>query len=197
MSTYTSESDSEANVQMRTNFFGPLYATQAVLPGMRNRRKGTIINVSSVGGQDGNPSCGLYAASKFALEGLSEALSKEMAEFGISVLVVEPGQFRTNFLNAYVLNESGLSEPYRGSAVEEALGKFQLMAGKQIGDPEKAVDIMFEVVTGEGAAGSLKGKILRLPLGIDALERIRGKVDHVGKDLDATWAIATATAYDQ
>ena len=182
---------------MRTNFFGPLYATQAVLPGMRARHSGTIINVSSVGGQDGNPTCGLYAASKFALEGLSEALSKEVAEFGISVLIVEPGQFRTNFLNAFVLNEGGLSEAYRGTVVDQALQKFHSAAGKQIGDPEKAVNVIFEVVTGEGGAGSLKGKILRLPLGEDALKRIKAKTDRVNSDLDAIWKIATATTFDE
>ncbi|KAF7552053.1 hypothetical protein G7Z17_g4579 [Cylindrodendrum hubeiense] len=145
--------EKQAETQIRTNLFGPLYAIQAVLPGMRARQSGTIINISSVAGQDGQPSCGLYAASKFSLEGLSEALAKEMKEFGISVLIVEPGAFRTNFLNASIINVDSIDKGYEGTAVDGVVKKFEAFDGKQPGDPHKAVNAIFEVATGEGAAG--------------------------------------------
>ncbi|KAF4470875.1 oxidoreductase yusz [Fusarium albosuccineum] len=188
--------EAEAEHQIQTNFFGPLYATQAVLPGMRTRGSGTIINVSSVAGQDGNPSCGLYAASKFGLEGFTEALAKETKEFGIDVLLVEPGAFRTNFLGASVKSDSSTEQAYKGSAVDEALKKFNAATGKQAGDPKKAVNIIFEVATGEGTAGHLKGNILRLPLGQDAFTRIQNKINLVQQDLDASREVGVATDLD-
>ena len=80
-----------------TNFFGALNLCKAVLPGMRERRRGHIVNVSSTGGQVSFPGVGYYTATKFALEGLSEALSQECASFGVKVLIVEPGTFRTEW----------------------------------------------------------------------------------------------------
>lgn len=186
----------EAETQIRTNLFGPLYAIQAVQPGMRARRSGTIINISSVAGQDGLPSCGLYAASKFSLEGLSEVLAKEMKEFGISVLIVEPGAFRTNFLNASTINNIPIDIGYEGTVVEDVVKKFESADGKQPGDPQKAVNIIFEVATGEGAAGHLKGKVLRLALGKDAFIRTQGKLDSVQNDLNNCREVGTSTDID-
>lgn len=187
--------DDENYLQFETNFFGPLRLIRALLPSMRTRGGGTIVNVSSIAGQDGLPSCGLYAASKFALEGLSESLARELAPFNISVLVVEPGAFRTNFLAAAVKNETGLSEAYRGTPVDAVLGKFDGMQGTQLGDPVKGVARVFEVVTGEGQAGSLKGKILRLPLGSDCVARIEAKLQSLSHDLDAAREAALSTDY--
>jgi NAD(P)-dependent dehydrogenase (short-subunit alcohol dehydrogenase family) len=138
----------------------------------------------------------LYAASKFALEGLSESLAHEIAPFDISVLVVEPGAFRTNFLAAVQKNKTGLSEPYKGGPVDAMLNLFETARGKQRGDPEKAVARIFEVVTGEGVAGGLKGKILRLPLGPDCVERMQVKVEKVSADLEATREVALNTDFD-
>lgn len=180
-------------MQIQTNVFGPLYTIQAVLPGMRARRSGTIVNVSSVAGQDGQASCGLYSASKFCLEGLSEGLAREVKEFGISVLIVEPGAFRTNFLSAMVMNEKGVPEDYQNTAVHEVLKKFQAANGKQSGDPEKAAEVIFEVVTGEGKGGQLKGGIRRLVLGKDAHARITAKIDDVRKDLETGKEVTFST----
>lgn len=170
-------------LQYQTNVYGPLFTTQAALPGMRKRRSGTVVNVSSVGGQDSQASCGIYASSKFALEGISEALSREVAEFGISVLIVEPGAYRTNFLHAAHQPERGLTQDYNGTAVETVFNKFAETTGKQPGDPDKAAERIFQVVAGEGAAGRLKGKVLRLPLGMDAVERIERKTQKLMEDL--------------
>ncbi|KAL4754403.1 hypothetical protein BDW72DRAFT_214292 [Aspergillus terricola var. indicus] len=190
--------DEEAKLQLETNFFGPFRLIRSFLPTLRSRQNGTatIVNVSSVAGQDALPTCGLYAASKFALEGLSEALAREVAPFNISVLIVEPGAFRTNFLSAVQKTETPLSEPYRGGPVDIALGKFGAAQGKQKGDPRKAVQRVFEVVTGTGEAGALRGKILRLPLGPDCVERVEGKMGRLQSDLDATRGIAMGTDLD-
>lgn len=85
---------------MNTNFFGPLYTLQAALPVMRAQRSSTIVNVSSVAARDPLPACSLYCASKAALEGALESLAREVAPHNIRVLIVEPGNFRTNFINA-------------------------------------------------------------------------------------------------
>ncbi|KAF4447724.1 hypothetical protein F53441_8743 [Fusarium austroafricanum] len=187
----------EAEHQIQTNLFGPLYTIQAALPGMRNRGSGTIINVSSIAGQDAQPSCGMYSASKFALEGLTESLSKEVKEFGINVLLVEPGAFRTNFLDASIKSNISDAKAYQGTVLEATLQRFEKAAGKQPGDPSKAVDIIFEVATGEGVAGHLKGKILRLPLGKDCFARLKTKLESVQSDFDATREIGITTDFDE
>ncbi|KAF4995453.1 hypothetical protein FGRMN_5134 [Fusarium graminum] len=186
-------SESETEHQIQTNVFGPLYALQAVIPGMRNRGSGTIVNLSSIAGQDAQPSCGIYSASKFALEGLTESLSKEVKEFGINVLLVEPGAFRTNFLEASVKSNITGEKAYQGTVLEATLAKFAGAAGKQAGDPSKAANIIFEVASGEGEAGHLKGKILRLPLGTDCFARLKAKLEFVQRDIDATRDVGTTT----
>lgn len=189
--------EAEAEHQIQTNLFGPLYTIQAALPGMRSRGSGTIINISSIAGQDAQPSCGLYSASKFALEGLSESLSKEVKEFGINVLLVEPGAFRTNFLEASIKSNISGETAYQGTLLEATLQKFEKAAGKQPGDPNKAVDIIFEVATGEGAAGDLKGKVLRLPLGKDCFARLKTKLEFLQHDIEATREIGITTDFDE
>ncbi|TVY65186.1 Oxidoreductase BOA17 [Fusarium oxysporum f. sp. cubense] len=188
--------EAEAEHQIQTNLFGPLYTIQAALPGMRSRGSGTIINISSIAGQDAQSSCGLYSASKFALEGLSESLSKEVKEFGINVLLVEPGAFRTNFLEASIKSNISGETAYQGTLLEATLQKFEKAAGKQPGDPNKAVDIIFEVATGEGAAGDLKGKVLRLPLGKDCFARLKTKLEFLQHDIEATREIGITTDLD-
>ena len=89
--------DDDIRAEFETNFFGLAAMIRAVLPIMRAQKAGAIVNVSSVGGVIGNPGAGYYAATKFAVEGLSESLSKEVAPFGIKVLIVEPGPFRTDW----------------------------------------------------------------------------------------------------
>lgn len=185
----------EAQLQMQTNFLGPLFATQAAIEGMRTRGTGIIVNVSSIAAQDPQAASGLYAASKAALEGLSAALAAELAPFGVSVLIVEPGAFRTNFLHATVPAGSACPEAYRGTPVQTVLDKFETMAGKQAGDPVKGVERIFEVVTGQGMAGHLKGKVLRLVIGEDALTRIRKQNDKFLDELNLGDEVARSTAY--
>lgn len=159
---------------------------------MRARRSGTIVNVSSIAGHDAIPTCALYASSKFAMEGFSEALWKEVKEFDVSVVIVEPGAFRTNFLAAMAVTEKGL-QGYEGSIVDLTLQKFQAAEGKQPGDPQKAAERMIEVVTGQGQAGHLKGRILRLVLGPDAYNRMAGKNKKLQEDINSAKEVTFGT----
>ena len=193
-------SDEEAHLQMETNFFGPLRLIQSTLPHLRAQRSGTIVNISSVAGFDGLPTCGLYAGSKFALEGLSESLSRELVPFGIRVLIVEPGGFRTNFLIGATRTKAGLSEAYKGGPVEATLRHFDSLNGTQKGDPEKAAARIFEVVTGTGMGQGLElGRegLLRLPLGRDCLERFERKFGVLRENLDFVRDAALSTDLDE
>ncbi|KAI1759136.1 NAD(P)-binding protein [Hypoxylon sp. FL1150] len=186
----------EAHLQMQTNFLGPLYVTQAALPGMRAARAGTVVNVSSIAARDPQPTSGMYAASKAALEAVSESLAAEVAPFNISVLIVEPGAFRTNFLAAYAEPAGALPADYEGTTVDKARGYFAAFDGKQAGDPQKGVDRIYEALMGEGLAGGLKGKVTRLVIGPDALRRNRMKNDKFVADLALAEEVALSTDFD-
>lgn len=181
---------------MQTNFFGPLYVTQAALEGMRSRRSGTVVNLSSIAAKDPQPTSGMYAASKAALESVSESLAAEVAPFNISVLIVEPGAFRTNFLAAYSEPAGALPADYEGTTVSQVRGYFAANDGKQAGDPQKGVDRIYEALVGEGLAGALKGKVLRLVIGPDALRRNRKINDKFLADLALSEEVALSTDFD-
>ena len=170
-----------------TMFFGAVALTKAVLPGMRERRSGAIVQVSSFGGQVAYPGFGAYCASKFALEGLSEALRAEVAPFGIEVLIVEPGAFRTGF-GGGSMQRSREIEDYRASVgpTREAVDG---MDGSQPGDPRKAARAILAALDAEETP-------LRLPLGSDAVEGIRDKLESVRAEIDAWEALALDTALD-
>ncbi|KAH8668795.1 hypothetical protein BX600DRAFT_263213 [Xylariales sp. PMI_506] len=187
--------ESESQTQMQTNFFGPLFVIQAALEGMRARSTGTIVNVSSVAAKDPQPTCAVYSASKAALEGMSESLAGEVAPFNISVLIVEPGAFRTNFLSASMFSEEACPLAYNDTPVRVVLDKFKTMNGKQAGDPDKGVERIFEAITGQGIAGHLKGKVLRLVIGDDALTRIRRNNAKFVGDLEAGESVTKSTDY--
>ncbi|KAI9742969.1 MAG: hypothetical protein M1818_003264 [Claussenomyces sp. TS43310] len=156
-------------------------------PAMRAQRSGTIVNVSSGAAKDPLPACSLYSASKAALEAASESLAKEVAPHNIHVLIVEPGNFRTNFVSAVA--------PHYDDPVGSVMRKFLDVHGKQIGDPEKAVERIFEAVTGVGMAGHLAGNVARLVLGRDALERMKKSNDMFRRDLSLQEELATSTDF--
>ncbi|MBT3163897.1 SDR family NAD(P)-dependent oxidoreductase [Streptomyces sp. Vc74B-19] len=158
---------------------------RAALPVLRAQRSGHVVNVSSVLGLTAVPGWALYCAGKFALEGLSEALAAEVADFGIDVTVVEPGYFRTDFLtrDSLALPET-TTEHY--PAVREMVAQHLELQGKQLGDPVKgAAAVIDRVVTGEGP--------LRQLLGSDAHAYATAKVRALTADLDASAATAPAT----
>ena len=179
-------SDAELRSALETMFFGAAALTRAVLPQMRERRSGTIVQITSVGGLITAPGFGPYCAAKHALEGLSEALAAEVAPFGIRVLIVEPGAFRTSLFGSAFRSMPELGAyaetvgPTRKYAAESA--------GQQPGDPVKAARAIVDAV----AAGAA---CLRLPLGADAVTSIRAKLARVTADVDHTEAVAAATAF--
>lgn len=191
--------DKDAHLQLNTNFFGPLYVMQAALPGMRDAKAGTIINVSSVAARDPLAACSLYAASKAALEAASESLAKEVAPHNIRVLIVEPGNFRTNFVSALsdMSPEVDSVPKHYDDPVGVILRKFLTIHGKQIGNPQEGVSRIFEAATGQGLAGSLNGKALRLILGSDALRRIKAWNENWAKEVSLQEDTAVSTDFKE
>jgi NAD(P)-dependent dehydrogenase (short-subunit alcohol dehydrogenase family) len=169
--------EAEVRALMETNFFGLARMIHAALPGMRRRRRGSIVNISSIGGLVGFPGVGYYNASKFAVEGLSEALSKEVAPLGIKVLVVEPGPFRTDWAGRSLKKSSQHIPEYAESA-----GAFRERieggSGKQVGDPVRAGEAIIKALESDNMP-------LRLVLGAIALERARIKIGELRGELDA------------
>jgi NAD(P)-dependent dehydrogenase (short-subunit alcohol dehydrogenase family) len=173
-----------------TNVFGLLGVTRAVLPHMRRQRSGHIINLSSVGGYTGYPGWGVYGATKFAVEGISEALAGEVAPLGIHVTVVEPGFFRTDFLDETSLARTAQQiDDYR-----ETVGKTRAHAADvnhgQRGDPRKLAKAFMQLVNAANPP-------TRLPLGSDTVERIESKNAHVAQELAAWRDIATSTDWTE
>ena len=182
-------SDAEARHVMETNFFGALAVTRALLPHLRERRAGHIFNISSVAGVIGFPGCGLYAASKFALEGASEALATELAPFGIRVTIVEPGGFRTNFSGGSLRQAERVIAAYEGTPSARTRAGIGRHNGQEPGDPAKAAAAIIGVLEAPQAP-------LRLVLGADALGMVRHKIDATSKGLAEWEAVSTATAFD-
>lgn len=169
------------------NFFGALQVTQAVLPTLRKQKSGHIVQISSHGGFKAMAGFGIYNASKFALEGMSEALAGEISPLGIRLTIVEPGPFRTKFAGEGLGIAERKIEDYRltaGIFRERIKG----VDGKQEGDPHKASQAIIQVVNTENPP-------LRLPLGKIALATITSKLEHVKKDLDTWSELAASVIY--
>ena len=173
----------DLRAQMETNFFGPWAVTQAVVPLMRAKGRGTIVNISSQGGIVGMPGTSAYSASKFALEGMSEALGAEIAALGIHVLIVEPGAFRTD-----MRKRSLATSEHRIAAYPDYGGDIRQRHGTQMGDPRLAATAIIAAVTAPDPP-------LRLVLGADAVEKVRDKLDRAIADLTAWEATSIATAF--
>jgi NAD(P)-dependent dehydrogenase (short-subunit alcohol dehydrogenase family) len=168
--------DGELRSLFDLHVFGPAALTRAVLPHMRAQGSGSIVQMSSFGGQVAYPGFGAYCATKFALEGMSEALAAEVAPHGVRVLIVEPGAFRTSFSGAG-LHESVVSDAYAETA-GATRDMIKSIDGTQPGDPAKAAKAILAALAAPDAP-------LRLPLGDDAVDGIRGHAAQVLNDLDA------------
>jgi len=180
-------SDEQIRRILGTNVFGVLAVTRAVLPHMRARRRGHIVQLSSVGGMVGNPGHALYATSKFALEGMSEALAGEVKPLGIRVTIVEPGPFRTDF-HGRSLEYAEPIEDYRDTPAGTLRERFGTQDGTQPNDPVRAAEAIILAVRDESSP-------LRLPLGPEAVTRIRAKLRGQLADLEAWEKVSLDTRF--
>jgi len=178
----------EIRAQMETNFFGAVAVTKAILPFMRQQGSGHIVQISSQAGFRATAGFGIYNASKFALEGFSEALAQEVVSFGIKVVIVEPGPFRTEFLAGSMKAARNKIEVYQNTIVAQTYRYQQEMNGKQEGDPVKAAKAIVDYV-------HENKEPLRLPLGKIPIQGMRAKLAAVEKDIAANEAIALSTVY--
>lgn len=170
---------------MDLNLLGPLRLIRAALPVMRARSAGTVVNISSLGGFAGSPGNGAYGATKFALEGLSEALAAEVGPLGIRVLVVEPGFFRTDFLSGESIRHAEVTIEEYDPIINRGVTR---MDGQQPGDPAKAATAIVDAVMAEAPP-------FRLPLGHDALERVETKQRRVSEELETWRTLSMSTGF--
>jgi NAD(P)-dependent dehydrogenase (short-subunit alcohol dehydrogenase family) len=186
--TLEESSMSDLRRQFDANVFGPVAMIKAVLPGMRARGAGHIINVTSMGGFITMPGISFYCGSKFALEGITEALAKEVLSLGIRVTALAPGQFRTDWAGRSmdrtprkISDYDAIMDPIRAAR--------QAKSGKQPGDPGKAAQALLKLVASENPP-------LRLYLGDDALQLVEQKLDQMRAEI-ATWeSVSRSTGFE-
>jgi NADP-dependent 3-hydroxy acid dehydrogenase YdfG len=183
------EEASEADIRQlfETNFFGLVDITQRVIPGMRQRRSGHVINISSVAGRMANPGSAFYSATKFAVGGLSDALRKEVGPLGVHVTVVEPGGFRTDFAGRS-LHQSAV--PIDDYAATAGIRRKENLTndGHQPGDPDRAAQAIIQAVESPTPP-------FRLLLGAAAVKRVREELDRQRKEIDTWEEVAVAADY--
>lgn len=178
----------ELRRQFEVNVFGAVAMIKAVLPTMRERRSGRIINITSMGGHITMPGIAYYCGSKFALEGISEALAKEVAGFGIKVTAVAPGSFRTDWAgrsmrrsNRRIADYDALFDPIRAARERKS--------GQQPGDPAKAAQVMLQLIESNAPP-------LHLLLGSDALKLVRDDLETLGEEISRWQATSRATDFE-
>jgi NAD(P)-dependent dehydrogenase (short-subunit alcohol dehydrogenase family) len=180
--------DAEIRRLFETNLFGVGRMVRAVLPLLRARGSGTIVNVGSIAGIVGGPGNGYYAASKFALEGLSEALHAELKPLGIRVILLEPSGIRTDFHNrSYRRAEKRIAD-YEGTAGRQ-IASFLKLDGRQAGDPRRIADLLIRLVRSDDPP-------LRLLVGASAVERSRPKLKAMLEQIDKWEAVSRSTDFD-
>lgn len=173
--------------QFATNVFGPVAMIKAVLPGMRERRRGHIVNVTSMGGFITMPGITFYCGSKFALEGISEALGKEVESFGIRVTALAPGQFRTDWAGRSMDRTPRQLADY-DAVMDPIRTARQAKSGNQPGDPAKAAQALLELVDADNPP-------VRLFLGEDALGLVEQKLDGMRGEISAWEELSRSTSF--
>jgi NAD(P)-dependent dehydrogenase (short-subunit alcohol dehydrogenase family) len=177
----------EAQRMFDTNVFGLVRVTQAVLPIMRTQRTGHIFNISSAAGIVPTAGFGLYNGSKFAVEGISQAMALEVNPLGIAVTLIEPGPFRTDFAGRSLNTQKPITD------YEDTVGKtrarMQILSGNQPGDPQKAARIMIELAQQDNPP-------LQVPLGNDAMNRIKARSIQWKEEMERIEPLARTADYD-
>jgi NAD(P)-dependent dehydrogenase (short-subunit alcohol dehydrogenase family) len=174
--------------QFATNVFGPVAIIKAVLPGMRARRRGHIVNVTSMGGFITMPGISFYCGSKFALEGISESLGKEVAAFGIRVTALAPGQFRTDWAGRS-MDRTARSIADYDEVMNPLRASRQAKSGKQPGNPDKAAAALLELVGSQNPPA-------RLFLGEDALGLVEQKLVQMKMEMSGWEPLSRSTSFD-
>ncbi|KAJ7302573.1 hypothetical protein DFH08DRAFT_722901, partial [Mycena albidolilacea] len=176
----------ETMTQFKTNVFGLLNTTKAFLPYFRNRRAGMIVNISSQGGSLNTPGVGIYCATKAAVDSLSDTLARELAEFNVKCISIQPGTFRTEVSAGNLRHVTHRVPEY--TVTDKLIAGFSAAMGTQKGDPNKAAVRIFDFVTAEG-----RELPLQLALGDDAFEHV--KAFHIQRlaDMDKfkSWSVGT------
>ncbi|MCP3802842.1 oxidoreductase [Allokutzneria sp. A3M-2-11 16] len=178
--------EAELRALFDLHVFGPAALVRAVLPGMRARRGGAIVQMSSMGGQVAFPGFSAYCATKFALEGFSVALAAEVAPLGVKVLIVEPGAFRTSFSGSGLVESAELPD-YRDT-VGPTRTMIKSIDGTQPGDPARAAAAIRTALDAETTP-------LRLPLGEDAVDAVLEHLRSTGEELREWEKVARSTAF--
>jgi NAD(P)-dependent dehydrogenase (short-subunit alcohol dehydrogenase family) len=180
--------DEEVARLFAVDVFAPFRIIRAALPHLRARRSGHFVNITSIAGRAPGPASGLYAAAKFALEGLSASLAQEVAPAGIKVTAVAPGAFRTDFLAPTSIRKSVTESADYSDSVGKASAAFDAMAGKQLGDPARAADAILKLVDDADPP-------LNLLLGSDALRRARARLDAIIEEIDRWEEVTRSTDF--
>ena len=179
--------EDEIRAMFDANVFGLAAMTRAVLPVMRAQASGVVLNISSMAGFTGFPGIGYYNASKFAVEGLSEALAKETAPMGIKVIIVEPGPFRTDWAGRSLRTPRNPIQAYAETAIARRKG-VQTISGSQPGDPARGAEAMI-------TAAEMPSPPLRLVLGSVAYDAIGKEIDALKKEYVTVEALARSADF--
>ncbi|WP_213980869.1 oxidoreductase [Sphingomonas sp. dw_22] len=181
-------SDAEVARLFAVDLFGPFRLTRTALPHLRAQGSGHIVNITSIAGRAPGAASAMYAAAKYALEGMSAALAQEVAPLGIKVTAVAPGAFRTDFLSPHSIRKSEAEGEAYAASVGRYGAAFDAMAGNQLGDPARAAEAILALADAEKAP-------LHLLLGSDALRRAREKLDAVIEEIDQWEDVTRSTDF--
>lgn len=182
-------SEEEVQRQFDVNVFGCIRMMKLALPFMRKQRNGNILNITSIAGLNGFPGVGIYNGSKFALEGIGEALAAETRHIGIKVTNIEPGPFRTDWAGrSATFNESSIEE-YNETATKN-MESIREVSGNQIGDPVRAAKAMYEVTT-------LENPPVHLPLGRPAYKRVGIRLQEFKEEIEMFRNLGEPTDYTE
>ncbi|UOQ74724.1 oxidoreductase [Hymenobacter cellulosilyticus] len=179
----------EVQRQFDVNVFGPLHVLRAVLPHLRERRSGHVLNITSIGGLKTFPGVGVYNASKFALEAIGESLAQQVAPLGIKVTNIEPSGFRTDWAGRSANIVTTGIEDYQATVGENLKG-IQGYSGRQPGDPQRAAQIMYDLVREENPP-------LHLPLGKAAVKGARDKFANLLKELESVASLGDSADFPE